>query len=146
VLGICACRDGLASRPQSVVCIRTARLPKTLPHSAPMPSRVPALRQPIPGVTQGLCFLGHPTPSGLTAWSPAPVSPERAPDGFPCSVCPFSVTLGWYYTPCPTYRVKTTYRFNMWPNGDNSLFGACLSTVLAGSNSRRFAHTFVAYP
>ena len=67
------------------MCIRTARLPKTLPHSVPMSSRVPALRQPIPGVTLGLCFLGHPTPSGLAAWSPAPASSERAPDGFPCS-------------------------------------------------------------
>jgi hypothetical protein len=39
---------------------------------APVPSRVPALRLPIPGITLGLRFLGHPTPSGLTAWSSAP--------------------------------------------------------------------------
>jgi hypothetical protein len=31
-------------------------------HSALVPSRVPALRQLIPGITLSLCFLGHPTP------------------------------------------------------------------------------------
>ena len=59
---------------QSVGCDKalpsSAIRPNT--HSVPMPSRVPALRQPIPGITLGLRFLGHPTPSGLTAWSPAP--------------------------------------------------------------------------
>ena len=65
------------------------RLPKTLPPPALMPFRVPAPRQPIPRIPRGLCFLGHPPPSGLAAWSPAPVS-GRAPDGFPRSGCPFS--------------------------------------------------------
>ena len=35
---------------------------KTQTHSALVPSRVPALRQLIPSITLGLCFLGHPTP------------------------------------------------------------------------------------
>ena len=35
---------------------------KTQTRSALVPSRVPALRQLIPGITLGLCFLGHPTP------------------------------------------------------------------------------------
>jgi hypothetical protein len=82
--------------------------PRPFTLSAPMPSRVPALRLHIPGITLGLRFLGHPTPSGLAAWSPAPASPERAPDGFPRSVCPFYVTLGRHSTPCPTIRVDTT--------------------------------------
>ena len=51
-----------------------------------MPSRVLTLRLLIPSITLGLRFLGHPTPSRLTAWSPSPGLPERAPDGFPRSV------------------------------------------------------------
>ena len=151
-LGICAFRSGLASRPQSVMCIRTARLPKTLPHSVPMSSRVPALRQPIPGVTLGLCFLGHPTPSGLAAWSPAPASSERAPDGFPCSGATlpgcrpsfrdFRVVLYAVSHVSNGYHVSVEYvaELGQFP------FWACLSAGLAGSNPRRFSHTFVAYP
>jgi hypothetical protein len=66
--------------------LRHRRVPKTQTHLAPVPSRAPALRQPIPGITLSLCFLGHPTPSRLAAWSPAPALPERALGGFPRSV------------------------------------------------------------
>jgi hypothetical protein len=34
---------------------------KTRTHPAPVPSRVPTPRQPIPRITEGLCFLGYPT-------------------------------------------------------------------------------------
>jgi len=61
-------------------CLKTQALP------ASVPSRVPALRQPILGVTPGICLLGHPTPPRLSAWSPAPASPERALGGFPRSI------------------------------------------------------------
>jgi len=54
-----------------------------------VPSRVPALRQRIPGITLDLRFLGHPTPSRLAAQSPSPTLPERTLDGFPRSVDPF---------------------------------------------------------
>jgi len=37
------------------------------------------------------------------------------------SIC--SVTLGRYCTPCPTYRVDTTYLATSWPNGDKFPFG-----------------------
>ena len=70
--------------------LRSWRVPKTRTHSVPMPSRLPALRLPIPGITLGLCFLGHPPPPRLTAWSPAPASPERAMAGYsvPCAHFP----------------------------------------------------------
>jgi hypothetical protein len=103
-------------------CVRSA-CHKTQTHPVPVSSRAPTLRQPIPGITLGLCFLGHPTPPGLTAWSPAPASPERAPGGLLRSVCPFSVTLGWYYTPCPTSRVDTMYARTTWPVETNPLLG-----------------------
>jgi hypothetical protein len=40
---------------------------KTRTHPAPVSSRVPTPRQLIPGITQGLCFLGYPSPQRLTA-------------------------------------------------------------------------------
>ena len=106
-----------------------SRVPKTRTHSAPVLSRVPALRQHIPGITLGLSFLGHPTPSRLAAWSPAPALSERALDGFPRSVCPFSVTVGRCSTPRPSYRVNTTYAHTTWPNGDVSLLGLRMTAV-----------------
>jgi hypothetical protein len=69
------------------------RVSKTRTHLAPVPSRAPALRQPILSITPSLCFLGHPTPPMLTAWSPTPALPERALGGFPRSACPFSVSF-----------------------------------------------------
>jgi len=48
------------------VCPRPSLIP------APLSSRVPALRLRIPGITLGLSFLGHPSPSALAARSPAP--------------------------------------------------------------------------
>jgi len=58
--------QGLDLRPVFSTLARlpgTARLRcKTRTHLAPVPSRVPTPRQPIPGITQGLCFLGYPTP------------------------------------------------------------------------------------
>jgi hypothetical protein len=125
------------------------RVPKTQTLSAPVPSRVPALRLPILGITPGICFLGHPTPPRLAAWSPAPALPERALGGFPRSVCPFSVTLGRYSTPYPSPRVDTTYPLTMWPNGDIPLLGLPsafrATSRSAGSNSRRL-RTFVENP
>jgi hypothetical protein len=41
------------------------RLPKTQTLSAPMPSRVPAPRQHISGITQSIDFLGHPSHQGM---------------------------------------------------------------------------------
>ena len=35
---------------------------KTQTHLVPMPSCVPTPRQLIPGITEGLCFLGYPPP------------------------------------------------------------------------------------
>ena len=62
-------QSGLDLRPvfTTLDTLYPLRLPKTQTHSVPMPSRVPALRQLIPGITLGLCFLGHPTPPWLTA-------------------------------------------------------------------------------
>jgi hypothetical protein len=122
---------------QSWTCVRFSvrfrACHKTQTHPIPVPSRVPALRQPILGITPGLCFLGHPTPSRLTAWSPAPALPERALDGFSRSMCPFCVALGRYCTPCPTHRVDTIYCATKRPNGDKFPFGpaVCLSRQLA---------------
>jgi hypothetical protein len=86
-----------------------------------------------PPLQRSLRFLGHPTPPRLAAWSPAPALPERALSGFPRSVCPFSVTLGRYFAPCPSYRVDTTYESITWPNGDKFPFGpvVCPSRQLA---------------
>jgi hypothetical protein len=120
------------------------RLPETLPPPASMPSRVPAPCQHIPRITRGLRFLGHPTPSGLPAWSPAPVS-VRAPDGFPRSGCPFFVALGRYFTPCPSHRADALGALNQDRMGTIPVW-ACLSAALAGSNSRRFKRTFVSCP
>jgi hypothetical protein len=39
-------------------------------------------RQHILGITPGISFLGHPTPSRLAAWSPTPALPEHV-TGFP---------------------------------------------------------------
>jgi len=90
---------------------------------------------------RGLRFLGHPTPPRLAAWSPAPALPERALGGFPRSVCPFSATLGRYYTPCPSFRVDTTYAPSMWSGGTFPFLGLPFSH-LAGFISRRFNRTF----
>jgi hypothetical protein len=62
------------------------RVPKTQTHLAPVSSRAPALRQLIPGISLGFCFLGHPTPPWLTVGyllqldlrEPQWVSPFRA--------------------------------------------------------------------
>jgi hypothetical protein len=96
-----------------------------------MPSRVPAPRQHITRITRGLRFLGHPTPSGLPAWSPAPVS-VRAPDGFPRPGCPFFVALGRYFTPCPSHRADALGALNQDRMGTIPVW-ACLSAALAGS-------------
>jgi hypothetical protein len=40
---------------------------KTRTHPAPVPSRVPTPRQPIPRITEGICFLGYPTRRWHTA-------------------------------------------------------------------------------
>jgi hypothetical protein len=45
---------------------------KAQPLPVPRPSRLPAPRQPISGVTRSIGFLGHPTPTWLAAWLPAP--------------------------------------------------------------------------
>jgi len=130
----------IPSDPQSGVGQSPPRLPKTLPPPAPMPSRGPTPRQHIPHITKGLRFLGHPTPSGLPAWSPAPVS-GRAPDGFPRSGCPFCVALGRHFTPCPSHRADTPGALNQGRMGTIPVW-ACLSAALASSNSRRFRRTF----
>ena len=70
------------------------------------------------------------TPPRLVAWSPAPALPGRALGGFPRSVYPFSVTLGRYFAPCPSYRVDTTYESTTWPNGDKLPFGPASQLVL----------------
>ena len=63
--------------PSRDVCHKTPTRP------APVPSRRPAPRQPIPGVTQGLCFLGYPSHPGIrlaafsTRESPWWVTPFR---------------------------------------------------------------------
>ena len=71
-------------------------------------------------------------------WLPARLLPPdqeeaRAIGELLRSVCPFSVTLGRYFTPCPSYRVDTTYESTAWPNGDKFPFGpaVCLSGQLA---------------
>jgi len=102
------------------------RLPETLPPPASMPSRVPAPCQHIPRITRGLRFLGHPTPSGLPAWSPAPVS-VRAPDGFPRSGCPFFVALGRYFTPCPSHRADALGALNQDRMGTIPVLGLPVS-------------------
>jgi hypothetical protein len=94
-------------------------------------------------------LLGASLPPGHTAWPPAPIA-ERAVGGLLRSVRPFSVTLGRHYTPCPSYRVDTTYLATTWPNGDISLLGLPVPAVtgvsrLAGSNSRRL-RAFVENP
>ena len=83
---------------------------------------------------------------GLVACS-IPFRAERAPDGFPCSVCPFSVTTGRHCTPCPSYRVDALVTLKPGPNGDISLLGLPVRGVrpnaptLAGSVQRRCAPT-----
>jgi hypothetical protein len=124
--------------------LRSSRVPKTRPLPVPVPSHVPALRQHILGVTPGLCFLGHPTPPGLTAWSPTPALPESAPGRFPRSVCPFSMTVGRYSTPCLTFRVDTISFSTLWPEEAIPLLGLPISR-LAGSGLRRL-RIFVEYP
>jgi len=72
---------------------------------APLPAQSEAKGQPISGVTQSLCFLGHPftafragsTPSQHSAWPPSFV--QRAVTGFPVPGVPSSVTLGRCFTP-----------------------------------------------
>ena len=103
----------------------------------------------------GICFLGHPTPPRLVAWSPAPALPERALGGFPRSVCPFfkqplvadlrtvlyavsHVSSGYHV---PRYIVAEWGQVPFW---------ACRLPVQAlsrsaGSNSRRL-RAFVEYP
>ena len=73
----------------------------------PLPSHVPGLRQRIPGITQGLCFLGHPSHRRLRMVSCSSLR-VRATDGFPRSVYPFSVTTGRCSTPCPSQRADAT--------------------------------------
>ena len=120
---------------QGWTCIRSSVRLDTLSISAcprPGPILHPCLLvyRPYVSVSSplqwGISFLGHPTPSRLTAWSSAPALPERALDGFSRSVHPFFVALGRYYTPCPTYRMETIYGCIKWPNGNKSLLGpAC---------------------
>ena len=122
------------------------RVPKTRTRSAPMPSRVPAPRQPIPGITLGLCFLGHPSHQGIRLGRLLPSLREPLMGLRSVrSVCPFSVTLGRHCTPRPSYRVNTTYANTTWPNGDVSPFGPACYSRFAGSISRRL-RAFVENP
>jgi hypothetical protein len=147
-LGTCAVRVGLASGLQyaRTPCVRW-RPPKTQTLSAPMPSRVPAPRQRISGITRSISFLGHPSHQGIRPGRllqrHLPLS-RRAIDGLLRSVCPFSVTLGRHCTPRPSHRVNTTHLAIAWPNGAVSLLGLPISR-LAGSNSRRL-RVFVEHP
>ena len=92
----------------------------------PVSSRIPAPRQPIPGITQSLRFLGHPTPLQHPAWLPSFL--QRAATGFPVPDVPCFVTLGWCFTPV-SIRVVTMRQCTAWP--EHLPFWACLSTGLA---------------
>ena len=123
---------------------------------APVPSRVPTPRQRIPGITQGFCFLGYPTPllcQSLRWVTCSAASPGREPQG----VTPFRV---------PIFRDLRTVLYAVslirieWIPPIGLVGGrmgtcpvwACLrllaqpSAGLAGSNSRRFRYTFVTCP
>ena len=58
---------------------------KTQTHPAPVPSRVLTPRQPMPRITEGICFLGYPTHLWPTAGSLLRSS-RRATEGYsvPC--------------------------------------------------------------
>jgi hypothetical protein len=103
---------------------RTFRV-ETFP--APMPSRMPAPRLHILGITQGIGFLGHPSRQGIR---PGRLLPSlREPLTGYSVPRPFSVTLGRHCTPRPSYRVNTTYPHTTWPNGDVSLLGLRITAV-----------------
>ena len=63
-----------------------------------MSSCIPAPRQPIPAITPGFCFLGHPTRLWLTVGCLLRHG-RRATEGYSVPERPFDVTLGWHFTP-----------------------------------------------
>jgi len=71
---------------------------KTLAFRVPMSSCIPAPRQPIPAITPGFCFLGHPTRLWLTVGCLLRHG-RRATEGYSVPERPFDVTLGWHFTP-----------------------------------------------
>jgi hypothetical protein len=74
---------------------------------------------PSPGITQGICFLGHPAPPSLAAWLPAQSIRElRGVTSFRMSIF---VALGRYFTP-GSFRVVAifpvdTMAWNQFPFG-----------------------------
>ena len=107
---------------------------KTLIRLMPVSSRIPVPRQHIPGITQGIGFLGYPTPSRLAAWSPAPAQGRESRDGFPRSECPFDVTLELVLSlrrndalrRCPfEWLPHTDVLYGL----DTVPFGSCLSAI-----------------
>jgi hypothetical protein len=62
---------------------------KTLVLPSPEASCIPAPRQPIPSITQGICLLGHPTPVQHIAWSPTLIIHREL-----YRVSPFRVSIG----------------------------------------------------
>lgn len=92
---------------------------------AALPSRVPGLRQRIPRITTGLCFLGHPAPVGpcgrpllrVSAGCPCqgrPAAVSRGPTRLSRSCCSCGVETGLSYP--PGFVGVTTRRFGRrWP-------------------------------
>ena len=121
------------------------RLPKTQTPLASLSSHTPGSRQPIPGITLGLCFLSHPSRQGFRPGRllrrRLPLS-RRAVDGLLRSVHPFSVTLepvlslpkDRHCTPRPSYRVITTYPAILRGRMETFPFLGLPDSRLAGSN------------
>lgn len=132
-------------RQSSVRCF-SPRLPKTLTSASTSTFPCTGLTSAYPRRYAAYAYrpLLLELSSALVAsdWLPAHLPQVRATRGFPVPCVHFSATLGRCYTPCPADRAETTYRIITWPNGDSSRLGLRLTAAFAGSNSRRFNHTF----
>ena len=111
------------------VRLRACHKAQFLPVSGP--SRLPAPRQHILGITPGLSLLrqaqyrswGILLRHGMRPGRLLLPMAERARDGFPRSVCPFGVTLGGCFTLClHTVQVRRVrYECSLAPLGTQDL-------------------------
>jgi hypothetical protein len=101
----------------------------------------PSSRQPILGITPGLCFLRNPSPYAMRL-APAPVGSHVSERTY--GVTPFPVSMVASVGRCspPGFLAVQTGQYRRLPAPYPVPFGSSASASCAGSRSRWLNHTF----